>query len=293
MADPLLNVTSAVRNCVRRNLDKGMSMADATQACREPRQYTWPAFPENPPSVASLAAAASPCPSCKAKGKKGRSEGLRGLSKHGGDSLGSGRVVPPNVRAVAQTWAKDLLATGHVPPLDYEEWRVAASRLGLSDREIGDGWRYIEKLTVSESSELENPALEELRKVLGEFSGKPYGGYMVIPHELRVKIRNVDDASFPFRTKAAERVYACAIQIIGETEQPIEDIRGVFNQAVEAAEVSPFDLTPEDYSLLDLALYWLVTRKEIVPEPPKTPNVRGVAGMKGTRTVPGSPRGAP
>jgi len=217
--------------------------------------------------------------------RKRRVEGLStipgGHSRWGGKDLTPGFVPPmKNARTEAHLWASEMAATGQYPVRDRIAWEVHADRMGLWPEQWEEGWDYIERIF---NKRRIDHVVAELRAVF-EFSGQPYGGYNIAYPRIGLPVMpkyGQNSASWPWRTKEAEKVYQMAELIIAET--PGLTIEELYERAMAKAKVSVYELTPEDDALMGMALVWLITGKEAKPEPPKVAVARNAYGMKGTQ----------
>jgi hypothetical protein len=151
------------------------------------------------------------------------------------------------------------------------------------------GWRFIQG-----TFEAYVHVVAEARKIF-EFSGQPYGGYYLqVPHEFKVKMPQIGrgDPSWPWRTKEAARVYDTAVKLVRKYKNL--DLLKLYELALRYSKVSMYELTPEDDAIFGIALQWLLSGKEAVPQAPDIPTQRSAYGMKGTQIARGiAPRGAP
>jgi hypothetical protein len=105
-----------------------------------------------------------------------------------------------------------------------------------------------------------------------EFSGHQHSGYYsAFPHELRVRTQGDwargYDPGWPWFTKAAKRIYDAAAEYIDSNEDATIDM--ALQAGMESAGLTTYALTPEDESIMGIALQWKIQRKEPVPEPPR------------------------
>lgn len=95
---------------------------------------------------------------------------------------------------------------------------------------------------------------------------------------------------FPYRTETAEVVWERAKKLIGM--HPELDERAVLRKAVQDAGVNSYDLTPEDWRLLEMAIEWLKNGTTGIPKP----RIGGAPGGPANHTTDGhylAKRGAP
>lgn len=228
------------------------------------------------------------------KKANGATEALRGLgesgytsgmSRWGGKDLTPGTVrADRNVRTEAHLWASEVATNGQVSVKNRQGWEVHADRMGFTPEQWVEGWNYIERVF----NQRRDHVVAELEHVF-EFKGQPYGGYSI-------HFPNLDqgDASWPWRTKEAIKVYEKAVEIAAK--QPNLQIEELYERALAAARVSVYELTPEDDALMNMALQWLIVGKDARPEAPKVAVQRNPHGMKGTQRAQGHyvpARGAP
>jgi hypothetical protein len=230
------------------------------------------------------------------KKAKGVTEALSGLGEGGytgGQSRWGGKNLTPgtvradrNVRTEAHLWASEVAANGQVPVKDRQAWEVHADRMGFAPDAWAEGWDYIERVF----NKRRGHVVADLEHVF-EFKSQPYGGYSIAYPNLDTQ----QHASWPWRTKEAALVYEKAVEIIGKAPELLM-IEELYEQALAAAKVSVYELTPEDDALMGMALQWLIVGKDAEPEPPKVPTSRNAYGMKGTQRAQGHyvpARGAP
>jgi hypothetical protein len=313
----LIEISALFKNCARRRGLSGVSSAEAERRCQDDEPSPMPLY--RPPFVTPSAGSAEQAP-------EGPQEPRRGPDDEGEDTdpLGEsaafmgpsrshsrwmGRNLTPGTvpawrdpRTEAHIWADEMTRVGQRPPFNRDGWVEHATRMGLSPDGIEQGWDYIERVFSKKYEERRLArVVEELKGLLGEgdpWSGgpPPYGGYYAtFPHRLKMKTPQGSAPSFPFHTKAAEKVYAAAVKIIAR--DPGIDAEGAYRQAMGKVGVNPFEMTPEDEAIMGIALHWEITGKEARPEPPRVSSQgRPTSGMKGTQISYGReimPRGAP
>jgi len=305
----LVEVGDLFRDCVRRREALGLPRAEAERFCRQPTDLT----PGSPQAGGSASGGApAPLEACepsggtrsrseRAKGVRGRSEARigqvgRGYSRWMGRDLTPGFVPGDrDAQAEARVWAREMLRVGQRPPFNREGWEEHARRMGMSPDQVETGWIYI-ATDFSQKAEQCDRAVASLRKALGESSTKwPAKGYnMPLPGSYKVRSTGPGGASFPFYTKAGEKVFRAAQNIIaGDPDIGIDD---VYQLALARAGVGGFELTPEDDAIMGIAIQWEITRKGAPKEPPTLPDNRAASGWKGTQIGYGremAPRGAP
>jgi hypothetical protein len=292
--------------CVQRYLDAGFSLPQARRRCSRDRADQDITPTDEPGPVQEVRGRARACresgdgpPADRAKavlrGSLKAEWGSPGVSLVGqwglgGRNLGSGAVVPRNGRAEAHIWASELRGAGRHPPYSRSEWNEHSRRMGLSPDEQEDGWAYLTLLGQQESRE---PS--DFVTALREF--KMWWGYSV-PNLGMIKMPQDSGArGWPFRTKAAERVFDVAARQAQKTLDASPE--QIFQYALGKTGIPPHELTPEDDQLMLMAITWVQSGKYPVPQqPPEIPTNRsgigfglGVGADRGTGYLRG--KGAP
>lgn len=95
--------------------------------------------------------------------------------------------------------------------------------------------------------------IHDLEETIGTVnaSGSGWAGYSAPLGNLNYK---AGPQPFPYRTETAELVWSHAQKLVGM--HPELDEAGILRKAIEVAGVSPMDLTPEDWRLLEMAIEW-------------------------------------
>lgn len=208
--------------------------------------------------------------------------------------LGSGLVsTPRHARTEAHVWAREAVATGKLPPFDHVEWRETAARLLLTPEQEQDGWRYIERVFVPRFLKTRQAAEMAVSEAMGSFTSQPYKGYSLqLPQMWLFRTPRMagDAPAWPFRTKAADRIYRAARVIVRAALRAGKHptVQEMSLSAMNATNLSPLDIPAEDESLLSMAIQWCLQGKDADPEPPKIPVQRTPFGMKGTQTTTGT-----
>lgn len=214
--------------------------------------------------------------------------------------LGTGAAIRPDPTLAAAAWKKS-------GGKDKAEWEEHAKRLGLFPQDIEPGWLSINGPDLntppkgidptkapSSSKPTSGPpigatisravsrdeSLGLLRAALGE--AVAWWGYSVPNfHQLKMP-QTPNTGGFGFHTVAAERVWAEAKKVADK--DPKETTLNIISKACEQAQVTAFELTPEDNSLLDMAINWYLSGKASgmeTPTPPANGNKAAGIGVRG------------
>lgn len=176
---------------------------------------------------------------------------------------GTGTVTRPHPGKEYAAWAKAASAPSK------EAWVEHAKRLGMDPEDIEAGWKANNAPKLRE-------AISQLREVLGEATS--WWGYSV-PHPLMVKTTQGGGGDtgpaggFPFRTRAAERVWHKALALLPEMEKA--DPAVIIDRVLEDESIPAYELTPEDMATLEMAINWAQAGKIVQPEPPANGNRLG------------------
>ena len=212
---------------------------------------------------------------------KASTEGIGGFaagSYTGGQSRWGGKDLTPgyvpgirNARTEAHVWASEVAAAGQRPVKDRQAWEVHAERMGLTPEQWAEGWSYIERVF----NKRHDHVVADLESVF-EGRAQPYGGYSIAYPN-----KGQNDASWPWRTKEAAKVYDSAVEIIRTHPQMLQ-IEELYELALAKAKISVYELTPEDDALMGMALQWLIVGKDAQPEPPKVARQRNARSEEHT-----------
>jgi hypothetical protein len=104
--------------------------------------------------------------------------------------------------------------------------------------------------------------IQDLREAFGRPSGTPWAGYSA---PLGVPNYKPGPQPFPYRTQTAEVVWKTAQKLIGM--HPELDERSILRKAVQDSGINSFDLTPEDWRLLEMAIEWHKNGTTGLPKP--------------------------
>lgn len=220
--------------CVKEKMAKGMSPKEAEDACSKGYNYL-PSSAEKPSKAVKT------------------EDGYSWLSTHA--TLGTGAVIWPDYVVTAKDWARSVLR-GRLPlPANRSEWDEYARRSGLSAENAERGWAVITK-TPHRPLRLQS-ALAVLDSVFGENTS--WTGYSV-PNIFQIRTPHQPAPGFGFRTGAAEKIWIRAVGIMKKNPKMLP--REVTALALQQDDqVLPFELTPEDYRLIDMGLYWIQSGK--------------------------------
>jgi hypothetical protein len=186
-----------------------------------------------------------------------KEDGNRPPSSYGGMGwnathgyLGTGAVVMPKAQDVAQDWAKTL--KGRLPlPAQKSEWDEFAKRNSLSPEDTEKGWNILTKNRAPVASVEE--VVRAMKEVLGESTS--WWGYSV-PNISMLHMPQQPAPGFGFRTGAAEKIWLKTIEMA--KANPNLSPAELIGQALETDDqVSPLELTQEDYRLLEMGLHWI------------------------------------
>jgi hypothetical protein len=181
---------------------------------------------------------------------------------------GTGTVTRPNPTKEYQAWAQASAAPSKAA------WLEHAKRLGMDPEDIESGW------AAAHTSPKLREAISRLREVLGENTYSMYGGYSV-PNPLMIKTPQGGGGDtnpgggFPFRTRAAERVWHKALALLPEMEK--HTASAIIDRVLEDESIPAYELTPEDMATLEIAINWAQAGKIAQPEPPSNNNRLGGA----------------
>ena len=280
-------VPSQRSRCVSAYIEKGFARSEAEQLCSKYPDDKPPAkSTKNPkqvgPPVGSLVATGSTYERGRGGGR-GASEGIATATGWGSatGNLGTGAVVFPDPGELATSFEKSLGRP--LKASDRDGWLEYTKRLSFPERGAQALW---DKMLKSAQKTLSS-ALEDLKAVFGEAmsSGSTpvvsifvqtqkmsHGGLQIEPppNGTIKKIKDLQKApkrekpdpspitappaSFPYRTKDAEKVWRAASDLIlvYTTEPPGE----IFQRALAKSGVKSFEITPEDEALLRMAIHY-------------------------------------
>ena len=212
---------------------------------------------------------------CEAQLAPFGNQGMGGIRGPASGNLGTGAVVRPDPTSAYQAWAKAS------PSASKASWIEHAKRLGMDPEDMESGW------AATHPSPKLKEAIQQLRTVLGEMTTAGYsvaGGYSV-PNPLMVKTPQGGGGDtgggggFPFRTRAAERVWRKALDYLPTMEKATPT--QVIDRVLEDESIPAYELTPEDMATLEIAINWAQAGKITRPGPPLVGTKGGGQGKEG------------
>ena len=226
----------ALRACILQKVAQGMARSDAEARCREDAAVLQKKTSSQKSEAASIKAAQ-------------------------GASLGSGAVVREDPVAAVAAWAKGL---GRKPtPEDRSAWSEHARRLNMSPDDEAKGWKAVEWVEKTFAALRQALGMSETSAAWGGYSVPNIGMIRMQPSTGPASMKATDspawgqppDASFPFHTRAADKVWAAAKKNILKFKT--SGASEILRKSIEDANISPSELTPEDAQLLGMAIHYM------------------------------------
>lgn len=219
----------------------------------------------------------------------------------GPNDLGTGALVTPDAKKEFDSWKSSGGKT-------RASWEEHAKRLGVMPSEIVSTWLDSgepdfgkEEINSAPSAKPnQGPPIgasvsrAESKSVLASVFSEAtsWWGYSIPNLHMVNTPQTPGNGGFGFHTVAAERAWKFARQVADEN--PKDTTANIVRRACARANVVAMDLTPEDASLLDMAINWYLSGKARAMQEPTPPSSGNrIGGAPGGPFRSSGNRGAP